>query len=165
LLELGGAHRLAVSGIAALKPTRIREFPDYDRIKACIAHQTRRELDAAFATLVEQRIVALFLAPNIIFLNWTDDIVALSARHGIATSSAAHEFVASGGLMSYGGNSADAFRQAGVYTGRVLNGAKPADLPVVQSSKFEFAVNLKTAKALGLIVPPSLLAAADEIIE
>jgi len=126
---------------------------------------TRGDLDAAFATLVQQQIAALFLAPNVNFINWMNEIVSLSARYGIATSSAAREFVVAGGLMSYGGSSTDAFHQAGVYVGRILKGTKPADLPVIQSSKFEFALNLKTAKALGITVPETLLTAADVVIE
>jgi putative tryptophan/tyrosine transport system substrate-binding protein len=126
---------------------------------------TRDDLEEAFATLAQQQIAALFLAPNVNFLNWTNDIVALAIRYKIAASSSAYEFVAAGGLMSYGGSPTDAFRQVGVYAGRVLKGAKPADLPVIQSSKFEFALNVKTAKALGLTVPEKLLVAADRVIE
>jgi putative tryptophan/tyrosine transport system substrate-binding protein len=126
---------------------------------------SRDQLDGAFATLAQQHIVALFLAPHVNFLNWTNEIVAFATRYGIAMSSSAYEFVTAGGLMSYGGNAIDAFRQVGVYAGRVLKGAKPSDLPVIQSSSFTFALNLRTAKALGLTVPEKLLVAADEVIE
>jgi putative ABC transport system substrate-binding protein len=107
----------------------------------------------------------LFLAPNVNFLNWTNEIVALAMRYKIAASSGAYEFVAAGGLMSYGGNPTDAFRQVGTYAGRILKGAKPADLPVIQSSKFEFSINVKAAQSLGLTVPEKLLVAADKVIE
>ena len=126
---------------------------------------SRDDLDRAFAALDQRQIAALFLAPNVNFLNWTNEIVALAMRYKIAVSSAAYEFVAAGGLICYGGNPTDAFRQVGVYAGRILKGAKPADLPVIQSSEFEFSLNVKTAKALGLTVPEKLLVAANKVIE
>jgi ABC-type uncharacterized transport system substrate-binding protein len=126
---------------------------------------TNREIDAEFATLVSQRFDAVFVAPDGFFNSRRVQLTALAARHALPVAYPGREFVEVGGLMSYGSNIADAWRQAGVYTGRILKGAKPEDLPVVQASKFELVVNAQTAKLLGLTVPPSLLAAADEVIE
>jgi putative ABC transport system substrate-binding protein len=123
------------------------------------------DLDQAFATLVEQRISALFVAANANFIIWRDRLIALAAGHKIAASYTTRDFVLAGGLMSYGSDLREAYRQVGVYAGQVLKGTKPADLPVVQSSKFELVINASTARMLGLTVPPSLLAIADEVIE
>jgi ABC-type uncharacterized transport system substrate-binding protein len=126
---------------------------------------TKNELITAFAALVQQHVSALLVAAHVSFIAWRDQIIALAARHTIAASYSGRDFVMLGGLMSYGPNQADVHRQAGVYTGRVLNGANPADLPVVQPTKFDLAINVMTARALGLDVPPKLLALADEVIE
>src|SRR5262245_56562988 len=115
--------------------------------------------------LARERPDALLVTPDPFFLVRRAQLVTLAARHAIPTSFSGRDFVEAGGLMSYGPNINDAFRQTGVYTGRVLKGAKPPDLPVVQSSKFELVVNAQTALMLGLTVPPSLLATADEVIE
>jgi putative tryptophan/tyrosine transport system substrate-binding protein len=123
------------------------------------------EIEAAFRTLVSERAGALVVSGENFFLTQRDLLVGLAARHAVPTVYAYREFVLAGGLMSYGTHYVDAFRQVGVNTGRILKGAKPADLPVQQVTKIEMAVNLKTAKALGLTIPLPLLGRADEVIE
>jgi putative tryptophan/tyrosine transport system substrate-binding protein len=123
------------------------------------------DIDAAFATLARERPDPLFVAPDGYFAARRGQFTILTARDKIPATYPNSEFVVAGGLMSYGTDFADTFRQVGVYTGRILKGAKPADLPVVQSTKFEFVINLQMARALGIEVPPDMLALADEVIE
>lgn len=126
---------------------------------------TSDEINAAFATLVSERPDALFVGGDAFFFIRRVQLVNLASRHGIPATYSSRDFAQVGGLMSYGTNIADAFRQAGVYVGRILKGTKPADLPVVQSDKLDLVINHQTARMLGLTVPPSLLARADEVIE
>jgi putative ABC transport system substrate-binding protein len=123
------------------------------------------EIDAAFATLARERPDALIVAPDSFFVGRGVQFATLTAVNKIPAAYANRDFVAAGGLMSYGTDLADAFRQVGVYTGSILKGAKPADLPVLQATKFEFVINLQTARALGIEVPPGVLSIADEVIE
>jgi ABC-type uncharacterized transport system substrate-binding protein len=123
------------------------------------------ELDAAVTALVQQRVGALFIAPQADFRIWQQQILALAERNALPTSFSNSDFVVAGGLMSYGPNQIESYREAGIYTGRILKGEKPAELPVLVSTKFTFAINLKTAKALGLTIPPSVLALTTMLVE
>jgi putative ABC transport system substrate-binding protein len=127
--------------------------------------RTDREIDAAFVSLVQARTGALLVGGDVLFNNRTEQLVALAARHAIPTMYFVREFVVAGGLISYGTSLIETYRQVGLYTGRILKGEKPADLPVIQATKIELIINLKTAKTLGLEVPAKLLALADEVIE
>jgi ABC-type uncharacterized transport system substrate-binding protein len=134
------------------------------QIKAFNA-STSPEIDAAFASLVRERPDALFVAGDGFFLSRRVQLANLTVRHAIPAAFSVRQYVEAGGLMSYGSDPLDMYRQIGVYTGSILKGAKPADLPVVQSTKFELVINAQTARMFGLNVPPTLLARADEVIE
>jgi putative tryptophan/tyrosine transport system substrate-binding protein len=123
------------------------------------------EIDAAFATLARLRAGALVIVADVFYHDRRERIAALALRHALPSIYARREYVVAGGLMSYGTSLPDIYRQAGVYVGRVLKGAQPADLPIVQSTKLELVINLRTAKALGLDIPTTVLARADEVIE
>ena len=157
------AVRIAVLVNPANAPTAEAALRDVPEAARAIGLQiqvlnasTSREIEAAFATLVRDRVDALFVAPDGFLASRRVQFATLAARHTIPASYSQRDYVEAGGLMSYGANIADAYRQGGVYTAQILKGAKPADLPVLQSTKFEFVINLQTARALGLEVPPTL---------
>jgi putative ABC transport system substrate-binding protein len=154
---------------ASASESTLREIPEAARALglqiAVLNASSRREIEAAFGTLVRDRADALFVAPDGFFSGRPVQFVTLAAHHRVPAAYTQRDFVEAGGLMSYGTDIPDMFRQVGVYTGEILKGVKPADLPVAQSTKFEFLINLQTARALGLEVPNSLQMLADEIIE
>jgi putative ABC transport system substrate-binding protein len=124
-----------------------------------------RDIDSTFVNLAEQRVDAVLVAPDQLFNAGRRKLVTLASRHALPTIFIQRQFVTEGGLLSYGPSLTDSYRHAGIYVGRILKGDKPADLPVMLPTKFELAINLRTARALGLEVPPMLLARADEVIE
>jgi ABC-type uncharacterized transport system substrate-binding protein len=169
---LPGAARIAV--LVDPNNTLLTEafIPDVRAAASAIRKQidvlyasTGRDIDTVFESLAQKPVDALLVGPGAFFFNRRVQLVTLATRHAVPTIYGVREFVEAGGLMSYGTSLTDAYRQAGVYTGRILKGEKPADLPVMQSIKFEFVINLNTAKAFGLSFPPGLLAIADEVIE
>jgi putative tryptophan/tyrosine transport system substrate-binding protein len=154
------------SPVAALSELHVREAADASGLRLdFVDARTDEEIEAAFTMLVEKRIDGIFVMGDPFLSSRADKMAALAARHAMPASYDLREFAAAGGLMSYGTNLTEVYRQAGIYVARILRGAKPMDLPVLQPTKFDFVINLKTAKALGLTVPPSLLVAADEVIE
>jgi putative ABC transport system substrate-binding protein len=166
------AVRVAVLVNPANAPTAeatLRDIPEAARAIALqiqvLNASTSREIEAAFATLVRERTDALFVATDTFFISRRVQFATLAARYGIPAIYSTREEVAAGGLLSYGTDTTDMFHQVGVYTGQILKGAKPADLPVMQSTKFEFVINLQTARALNIDVPAQLLARAVEVIE
>ena len=176
--RLGLLHQLVpnVTAVAALlnlkHPTGVTENTDLESAAQSLGLKlhilfanSEGEIDAAFAALPALNPGALVVGADPFFNSNRRKIVALAARSGLATVYELRDFADDGGLMSYGASIAEAYRQAGMYAGRILKGEKPGDLPVVRSAKFEFVINRKTAKALGLTVPPSLLAIADDVIE
>jgi putative tryptophan/tyrosine transport system substrate-binding protein len=169
LLPRAGAVAMIVNPNFAGAETEMAEVEAAGRL---LGLQTKRlsassasDLEAAFATIGQQRVDAVMVGTDGFFIDRRDQIAALATRYRVTGIYPFPDFPAAGGLMSYGANLADGYRQAGVYTGRVLKGAKPADLPVIQPTKFELVINLKAAKMIGLEVPPTLLARADEVIE
>jgi putative ABC transport system substrate-binding protein len=157
------------SNSAAASETTLRGADEAARVMGLqidiLNASTSREIEAAFATMVREQIEALFISGDAFLSSRNVQLVTLATRHGIATSSAARDFVEAGGLMSYGTDTSEMWHQVGAYSGQILKGAKPADLPVVQSTKFEFIINIQTARALGIEVPPGVLVRADEVIE
>jgi putative ABC transport system substrate-binding protein len=153
-------------------PNAARQLTDLQNAARTLGRQihilyaaTEREIDLAFMLLAQERAGALTVAASLYFLLRRDQIIGLAARYSIPTIYQRREFAQAGGLVSYGTDIAGSYRQLGIYAGRILKGEKPADLPVMQPTKFEFVINLNTAKALGLAIPPNILALADEVIE
>jgi putative ABC transport system substrate-binding protein len=130
-----------------------------------IRASTEPDIDAAFSALIQQRVGALLVAASPFFVTQADQLIGLASRHAVPTIYFRREIADAGGLMSYGSSTAELYGQMGTYVGKILSGASPADLPVMQATKFEFIINLKTAKMLGIEIPPTLLARADEVIE
>jgi len=166
-----GAARIAVlvNPASPLTETTLKDLEAAARVMGLqiqvLRASTSREIDAAFATFVRERPDAVFVGIDTFFNNRRAQLVNLASRHAVPATFVNRDFAEIGGLMSYGSNIADTWRQVGIYTGRILKGANPADLPVMQSSKFELVINHQTARMLGLTVPATLLATADEVIE
>jgi putative tryptophan/tyrosine transport system substrate-binding protein len=159
---------LANSGNVNIKTDEPEIRAAADRLKQhleVLTASTESDLEAAFATMVQHRVGSLIVMPDPFFISRGKQLVALAARHAMPAIYPTRIFTDLGGLMSYGGNLVDLYQQAGIYVGKILKGAKPADFPIQQSTKVELVINLVTAKALGLTVPPTLLARADEVIE
>jgi putative ABC transport system substrate-binding protein len=166
LQELGWTENLANASSAESTLGHIPEAARAIGLQSQVLNaSTSREIDTAFATLVRERADALFVAADAFFISRRVQFATLTARDRIPAAYADREIVEAGGLMSYGTDFTDMFRQVGVYASRILKGEKPSDLPVVQATKFELVINLKTATALGLAIPNSMQLLADEVIE
>jgi putative ABC transport system substrate-binding protein len=158
-----------------LNPARPNAQPDAKLLRAAAKSlglelhvldvRSDQDIDTAFASMADRHVEALLIGPDNFIFSRNAQIAALALRHGLPAMYQWREFAAAGGLISYGPNQTEPYRQAGIYAGRILKGEKPGDLPVVQSTKIEMVINLRTAKALGLTVPPTVVAAADEVIE
>jgi putative ABC transport system substrate-binding protein len=166
------AVRIAVLVNPANAPSTeamLRDVPEAARLIGLQVHvvsaSTSRDIETAFAALMRDRADALFVAADGFFVSQRAQFATLAAHYGIPAAYASRDIVEAGGLMSYATDPLERFRQAGIYAGQILKGANPADLPVLQSTKFEFVINLKTARALGLTIPPDVLSIADEVIE
>jgi len=164
----------AVVGVLVDSTNEAEEFQSQEMQAAARSHgrpirvlsaDSESTIDAAFATFASERIGGLMVGASSLFVTWRGRIVELAARHRIPAIYEQKQFADAGGLMSYGTSNTDAYRQVGIYTGRILKGEKPADLPVMLPTKFDFVINLRTVKALGLTVPPGILAIADAVIE
>jgi putative ABC transport system substrate-binding protein len=169
LLPTATAVALLVNPTNPVTASETASLEDAARVLGLQAHaleaRTPSEIEAAFGTLVGLQAGALVVSADPLFTNHRAQIIALAARHAVPAIYAYRLYPAAGGLMSYGADLADSYRQTGIYTGKILRGASPADLPVQQAVKIELVINLKTAKAFGLTIPPTLLARADEVIE
>ena len=169
LVPSAAVFAMLVNPKSSQAETQLRDFQaaahSLGRGQVVLEASTEQDLDTAFSTLVQQGGNALAVSADPFFLSRRDQIVTLAARYRVPAIYEWHEFANIGGLISYGVSLTDAYRQAGAYAGRILKGEKPSDLPVMQPTKFELVINLKTAKALGITVPQTLQVAADEVLE
>ena len=169
MIPTATAAALLVNPTNPYSETEIREAEEASRALGLRLHvlqaSSERDIDAAFASLFERRASALLVSADPFFSSRRNQVLALAAGYALPAIYAYRDFAEDGGLMSYGASIVDAYRQAGIYVGQILKGERPADLPVMQPTKFELVLNLKTAKALGLTVPPTLLATADDLIK